>query len=176
MTKETVTDIEIRISSLKGIPSATLSQLDELFEREFSKEPTVYSDADWFVMGFLKGLLVSQVGVLKRAITVENELVVVGGISGVVTRSEYRRRGYATCLMRSAQTFMREELPTDFGLLICNTRLESFYKNLGWKAVPGPTTYAQPGGSQTCKGLTMVLECGRAEWPGGSIDLCGYPW
>jgi GNAT superfamily N-acetyltransferase len=176
MTHKTMTDIEIRISSLKGVPSATLSQLDDLFDRVFGKESTVYSDSDWFVMGFLAGALVSRVGILKRAISIGDDVVVVGGISGVATLPEYRRRGYAASLVKSAQEFMREELPTDFGLLICNPRLRPFYERLGWKVVPGPTTYAQPGGSETCNGLTMVLECGRAEWPSGPIDLCGYPW
>ena len=32
VTKETMTDIDIRISSLKGVPSAVLSQLDDLFD------------------------------------------------------------------------------------------------------------------------------------------------
>jgi GNAT superfamily N-acetyltransferase len=102
-------------------------------------------------------------------------VVVVGGISGVTTLPEYRKRGYGTALMKSAQRFLREELPASFGLLICNTRLKPFYERLGWKEVPGPTTYAQPRGSEKCKGITMVLECGR-EWPPGPIDLCGYPW
>jgi GNAT superfamily N-acetyltransferase len=176
VTNETMTDIEIRISSLKGVPSATLSQLDDLFDRMFGKEPTVYSDSDWFIMGFLADALVSRVAILKRVVSVGDDVLIVGGISGVATVPEYRKRGYATSLMKDAQEFIREELPADFGLLICNTGLRPFYERLGWKVVPGPTTYAQPGGSETCKGLTMVFECGRAEWPAGPIDLCGYPW
>ncbi len=171
-----MTDIDIRISSLKGIPSTALSQLDALFDGIFGKEPTVYSDSDWFVMGLLAGEVVSRVGILKRVVSAGDEVVVVGGISGVATLPEYRRRGYASALMRNAQEFMREELPTDFGLLICNTRRRQLYERLGWKVVPGPTTYAQPGGSETLSGLTMVLEYGRARWPAGPIDLCGYPW
>jgi ribosomal protein S18 acetylase RimI-like enzyme len=176
MTNETMTDIEIRVASIKGVASATLSRLDSIFDGVFGKEPTVYSDSDWFVMGFLAGRLVSRVGILKRVVSVGDEMLVVGGISGVATLPEYRRRGYAGLLMRSAQKFMRDELPTDFGLLICNERLRPFYERLGWRAVPGPTTYAQPGGSETCRGLTMVLEFGRASWPAGPVDLCGYPW
>jgi GNAT superfamily N-acetyltransferase len=175
MTDETMTDIDIRIASLKGVPSALLSQLDDLFDGEFGKEPTRYSDSDWFVMGFVEGKLVCRVGILKRVVSIGDDVVVVGGISGVTTLPEYRKRGYATSLMKVAQRFLREELPASFGLLICNADLKPFYRRLGWKEVVGPTTYAQSRGSETCKGLTMVFECGR-EWPPGPIDLCGYPW
>ena len=175
MTEDTMTHIDIRISSLKGVPSALLAQLDDLFDREFGKEPTVYSDSDWFVMGFVERRLVSRVGILKRVVSVGDDVVVVGGISGVTTLAGYRKHGYGTALMRSAQQFLKDELPASFGLLICNARVKQFYERLGWREVAGPTTYAQPRGSETCKGLTMVLECGR-EWPAGPIDLCGYPW
>jgi GNAT superfamily N-acetyltransferase len=176
MTSEIMTDLDIRISSLKGVPSATLDQLDELFDGEFGNLPVVFSDSDWFVMGFLDDNLVSRVGIVKRVVSVNEDVVVVGGIGGVVTRPEHRKRGYSTSLMRSAQRFIRDELPANFGLLICDPKLQPFYEKLGWKVVPGPTRYTQPGGSMACKGLTMVIELGRAKWPEGSIDLCGYPW
>lgn len=171
-----MTEIQIRISSLKGVPPATLSRLDEMFREEFGKDKCAYSDPDWFVMGFVSDFLVSRVGILRRVVTVGEDVVVVGGISGVTTLPEHRHRGYATRLVKSAQEFMREELPTDFGLLICNEMHRAFYERLGWKNVYGPTVYSQPGGSETCKGLTMVLEFGRAVWPTGPIDLCGFPW
>ena len=126
-------------------------------------------------MGFVEGDLVSRVGILKRVVSVGDDVVVVGGISGVTTLAGYRRRGYATALMTSAQKFLKDELPASFGLLICNENLRPFYERLGWKQVPGPTSYAQPAGSEKCKGITMVFECGRP-WPAGPIDLCGYPW
>jgi len=174
--EKTMTDIDIRISSLKGVPSAVLSQLDDLFDSEFGSLPEVFSDSDWFIMGFIEDLLVSRVGVVKRVVSVADEIVVVGGVSGVVTRPDYRKHGYASRLMRCARRFMRDELPADFGLLTCRKDLESFYKRLGYKVVSGPTTYAQPGGSMACKGLTMVIELGKAGWPEGPIDLCGFPW
>jgi GNAT superfamily N-acetyltransferase len=176
MTSEIMTDIDIRISSLKGVPSSTLAQLDELFDAEFGDLPVVFSDSDWFVMGFLGDKLVSRVGIVKRVVSIDEDVAIIGGVGGVVTRHGYRKRGYSTSLMRSAQRFMRDELPANFGLLICEEKLRPFYERLGWKVVTGPTTYAQPGGSMACKGLTMVIELGRAKWPEGPIDLCGYPW
>lgn len=176
MTKETMTDIDIRISSLKGVTPGVLSQLDDLFDSEFGSLPEVYSDSDWFIMGFVGDLLVSRVGIVKRVVSVADEIVVVGGVSGVVTRPDYRTRGYASRLMKSSEKFMRDELPADFGLLTCRENLRPFYTRLGYRVVSGPTTYAQPGGSMTCKGLTMVIELGRAQWPEGPIDLCGFPW
>jgi len=171
-----MTGLEIRVSSLKGVPSSTLAELDRMFQREFGKDPIVYSDPDWFVMGFLGSELVSRVGILKRVISVNEDIVVVGGVSGVTTLPEYRRRGYARALMNTAHGFIREELPADYGLLTCDSGLKPFYEALGWKAVPVPTTFSQPHGTRTCKSLAMVLKLGRSEWPAGPIDLCGYPW
>ncbi|MGD9402326.1 MAG: GNAT family N-acetyltransferase [bacterium] len=176
MTKETMTDIDIRISSLKGVPSAVLSQLDDLFDSEFGSLPVVFSDSDWFIMGFAGDLLVCRVGIVKRVVSVADEIVVVGGVGGVVTRPDYRKHGYASKLMRCARRFMRDELPADFGMLLCREELEPFYRHLGWRVVPGPTGYAQPGGSMAAKGLTMVIELGKSKWPEGPIDLCGFPW
>jgi GNAT superfamily N-acetyltransferase len=176
MTKETMSGIDIRIRSIKGVSSGMLAVLDRMFEREFGRDPVIYSDSDWFVMGFVESELVSRVGILRRAVTVKDDVLVVGGISGLTTLPQHRRRGYATSLMTAAQEFMRQELPADYGLLICNEGLRTFYERLGWTVAPGPTVYVQPDGVRTCPGLTMVLEYGRLSWPPGPIDLCGRPW
>jgi hypothetical protein len=62
-------------------------------------------------------------------------------------------------------------------LLLCRPELEPFYERLGWRTVPGPLAFEQPGQRLTWPLRVMVLPCAPgAEWPRGTIDLRGLPW
>jgi GNAT superfamily N-acetyltransferase len=150
--------------------------LNEMYDREFGRDPLIYADAHWYAMGILDGSLVGRVGILQRTISVGQELLRVGGICGVVTVPEYKSRGIATALLNESVGFIKKRLSLPFALLTCNLRLEAFYERLRWKTVNGPTVFTQPDGVRTCKGLTMVVECGPRLWPEGPIDLRGLPW
>jgi predicted acetyltransferase len=116
------------------------------------------------------------VGILEREISVDQELLRVGGICGVVTVPEYRGRGIARTLLGESVTYIKNSLSLPFALLTCNSRLEAFYQRLGWKTVNGPTVFTQHDGIRTCGGLTMVVELGSIHWPESPIDLRGLPW
>ncbi len=150
--------------------------VDEMFDREFGRDSLVYADAHWYAVGVIEGKLVGRVGILERTISVGQELLQVGGICGVVTVPEYRDRGIASVLLDESIAFIKKRLSLPFALLTCNSRLEAFYKRLGWKTVNGPTVFTQPDGIRTCAGLTMVVELGSRLWPEGPIDLRGLPW
>jgi GNAT superfamily N-acetyltransferase len=150
--------------------------LDEMFNKEFGRHTLIYASPRWHAMGILDGSLVGRVGILQRTISAGQELLRVGGICGVVTVPEYRGRGIATALLDESVAFIKKRLSLPFALLTCNLRLEPFYERLGWRTVNGPTVFTQPNGVRTCKGLTMVLECGLRPWPEGPVDLLGLPW
>jgi ribosomal protein S18 acetylase RimI-like enzyme len=150
--------------------------LDQMFQREFGRHTLIYALPRWHTMGILDGSLVGRVSILERTISVDQELLRVGGICGVVTVPEYRDRGIASALLDESVSFIKKGLDLPFALLTCNSRLEIFYQRLGWKTVNGPTVFTQPDGVRTCGGLTMILECGPRFWPEGPIDLRGLPW
>jgi GNAT superfamily N-acetyltransferase len=150
--------------------------LEEMFEREFGRDPLLYAASHWYAMGLLDGNLVGRVGILKREISVGQELLRVGGICGVVTAPEFRDRGIAGALLGESVAFIRNSLRLPFALLTCRSKLEVFYERLGWKTVNGPTVFTQPDGVRTCKGLTMVAVLVSRLWPEGSIDMRGLPW
>jgi GNAT superfamily N-acetyltransferase len=171
-----VVGIRIEMAAVSELSLDVARRIQATNEREFGKDSLVYAQPEWFALGFLKRRLVSRVGILQRTISVDGSRFSIGGISFVVTEPDYRGRGFASCLLASAVTFLRNPLQVPFGLLTCKPRLESLYSGLGWLAVPGPTVFDQPSGPHTCGGLTMVIECGGSSWPGGRIDLCGLPW
>lgn len=168
--------LTIEIKSENDLQPERKVALEEMFQREFGRDPLIYAAAEWYAMGVLDGSLIGRVGILEREISIGKELLQVGGICGVVTAPEYRARGIASALLNESLAFIKNRLSLPFGLLTCRLKLEVFYERLGWKTVKGPTVFTQPDGVRTCAGLTMVLECGPRLWPEGPIDMRGLPW
>jgi hypothetical protein len=71
---------------------------------------------------------------------------------------------------------MRDEMGVDFGLLLCDEDLVSFYSALGWQSVDNPLVYDQPSGKVAFDDVVMIIGCNREEFPVGEIDLNGFPW
>ena len=67
--------------------------------------------------------------------------------------------------MERAATFMRGDLGADFGLLLCADDVVPFYESLGWRITPGPTLCHEPSGRVEYEERTMILPCGRPDWP-----------
>jgi len=136
----------------------------------------VWAASDWHVLVREMARLVSNVEIVERTAAVDGQPVRLGGISGVATMPECRRRGYAEAGMQVAQSFLRRKLGVDFGLLICADGLVPYYGRLGWRVVPGPLVFEQPAGPVTSRDTIMVLPVAKSEWPRGTLDLCGRPW
>ena len=122
------------------------------------------------------GQIVSYLEIIEREILVGDQPLRVGGIGNVVTVDGWKRRGLASSTMRVAAEIFCEELQVDFGLLICEHSLTSFYERLGWHAVDEPLVVDQPGGPLTMSEVAMVYSCRCESWPEGRIDLRGLPW
>ena len=131
---------------------------------------------EWSVVIRAGGQIVSYLEIIEREILVGDRTLRVGGIGNVVTVDGWKRRGLASRTMRVATKFIWEELEVDFGLLICEHCLVSFYERLGWHAVQEPLVVDQPGGPLTMSEVAMVHPCRRESWPEGRIHLRGLPW
>jgi GNAT superfamily N-acetyltransferase len=77
---------------------------------------------------------------------VNGESALIGGLGGVVTVRQARRRGYAAQLVQHATEFIRQEWQTDLGLLFCIDRMVRYYENLGWQTIGCPVLIDQPHG------------------------------
>ncbi len=78
------------------------------------------------------GQIVSTVRVFIRKMYFHGETVSIGGIGEVSTRSEYRKRGLATQLLKDSIQFM-EERGIVVSMLHGNQRI---YSDLGWEHIP----------------------------------------
>ena len=79
-----------------------------------------WARGEWRVIVWEGDAWVSGLSLLKKAITVDGKPVMVGGIGGVMTLTEWRGRGYASAAMKAAADFIRDEIKAPFGMLICN--------------------------------------------------------
>ncbi len=166
----------IDIHSAGVLSAERRDEIEQWFHMQFAHTSFQWSAPAWHVLGCVGDRLVGYLRMFERVISAGGHAVRVGGIGGVMTRPECRRRGIASALLRRAAQFIGDELGAEFGLLLCREEVAPVYAKLGWQIVAGPTTFEQPSGKATYPRLTMVLPFTEKEWPAGPIDMCGLPW
>jgi ribosomal protein S18 acetylase RimI-like enzyme len=107
--------------------------------------------------------------------------VPTGGIRGVHTHTEFRRRGFAQAAMRRAMAFMQHDLQVELGLLFSSRMGVPLYAGLGWQVFRGPVWCEQPDGKINYTQLMpndppMLLLLPGHSPSTASIDICGLPW
>jgi len=120
--------------------------------------------------------LICHVGIVLRDATWDGRSVKIGGIGGVTTREDSRRRGAAGAAMRRATQEIQETYKADFGLLFCEARNAPLYTRLGWRPFKGDVLIMQPCGHvrfDIIDPFVFDLEIGPRT---GVLDLCGPPW
>jgi GNAT superfamily N-acetyltransferase len=168
----------VEITRTRDIKEDLISEIHQWLIETFINEndTTVWSSVDWHILLWIGNQLVSHAEIVEREISVRGEKISVGGIGGVVTRPQWRHRGLASTAMEVAQSYFCGELNLDFGLLMCDENVVSFYEKLGWKVVKGPLVYQQPTGKFEFDDIVMTYRCGGKMWPDGHIDIQGPPW
>jgi aminoglycoside 2'-N-acetyltransferase I len=120
--------------------------------------------------------LACHVGIYFRTITWNGHKVHVGGIGGVSTREDCRRRGYASLALDAAVHTIRANDAVKFAILFCEPHNFAFYEARGWHRFTGEVTCEQPSGTIRFEAMApFVNDIVRAPRQ-GKIDLCGLPW
>jgi len=120
--------------------------------------------------------VVCHVGVYRREVTWNGRKFRAGGIGGVATRKDCRRKGYASIALNAAVQTLKDEGATDFALLFCEPHNAPFYVGRGWKPFEGEIFCEQPQGRVRFDAIApYVCDLRRAPRQ-GTIDLCGLPW
>ena len=120
--------------------------------------------------------VVCHVGLYRRIGTWKNRKVHIGGIGGVSTHPDHRRRGYAGVALTAAIQTIREEKLADFMLLVCEPHNFSFYEKRGWHAFGGDLFAEQRGARVRFDAMSPYVFDMRYGPRDGDIDLCGKPW
>ena len=123
-----------------------------------------------------EGGLACHAGIYFRTVTWNGRKIQAGGIGGVATRPDCRRRGYASIALDAAIRTMRDYEVVKFALLFCEPHNFAFYQARGWHPFAGEIYAEQPGGKVRFDAMApFIFDLGRAPRD-GAIDLCGLPW
>ena len=120
--------------------------------------------------------LVCHVGIYRREVKWNGRKIRAGGIGGVLTREDARRRGYASIALNAAIQTFKDEGSTDFALLFCEPHTAPFYVGRGWKPFDGEIYVEQPAGRIRFDAIAPYVHDIRRAPRQGVIDLCGLPW
>jgi GNAT superfamily N-acetyltransferase len=151
-------------------------EMRDWFAEEFGAVRWKWAEPDYYAIMSVDEQHAGRLAIFDRSVKVNGAIVRVGGIGGVATKPQFRMRGVASALLTRATDFMRDELSLEFGLLLCRPQVAPVYAKLGWMRVDGPTTFSQPGGTETYPNYSMILRLGARDWPSGPIDMMGLPW
>jgi len=124
------------------------------------------------------GPVISHVGIFVREAEWDGLPVTLGGIGGVMTHPDHRRKGHARAALRRALTYLYDEAKVGFALLFVEPHNVAFYAHQGWQRFQGDVLVKQPGGvAPFTKFGAMTLGIrGGAGATQGKIDLRGLPW
>jgi aminoglycoside 2'-N-acetyltransferase I len=141
--------------------------------RHFQWAPPDYS----VLVSTPEGELVSHVGIVVRAGSLDGAPVKIGGVGSVKTHPRVQGRGYASAGLRRAATALNDDHQVAFSLLVCQEHLLPFYHRLGWLTFSGLLVVEQPTGHTVFTiNRPMVLSGLRPAPQDGVIDLNGLPW
>lgn len=174
-------DVRLEISRFHTLSESLRAEIDEMSERlgAYTVNGVIRATPEWRLLLWDGDDWVTRLDIFPRMITAGAEPVFVGGVGGLMTRPEWRKRGHAAKALNHAAEFIRDTLKADFGLLLCAPADVNFYIRSKWQVVPGPTNYHQPAGRQLVTPgeiITMIYPCGGELWHVGAINLCGLPW
>jgi aminoglycoside 2'-N-acetyltransferase I len=173
-------DVRIEVVREAELPQAVAEAIGywavKAFEDHGGYENCLWAPADWRILVYAGGQLVSFLKVTEREVSVGEERVRVAGLGDVVTLPEWRGRGLAGLALRRLNDEMSARAEVEFGMLMCLPELVPYYSRFGWQTVPEPIVYTQSWGKETSTEVTMVLPLRDRAWPGGPIDINGLPW
>jgi predicted acetyltransferase len=121
------------------------------------------------------GELIAHVGIQTRAGLWDRRPVRIGGIGGVATRADERRKGLAS---RALDIALKEldAAAIHFALLFAEPHNFAFYERRDWRRFNGDVFIEQPRGRIKHDVVTAFVRDGLLAPRGGVIDLLGRPW
>jgi aminoglycoside 2'-N-acetyltransferase I len=145
-------------------------------KRDASWREIKWANADLRVLLEAGDEIACHVGLYFRNVTWNGVTMHIGGIGGVSTHPEARRKGYASVALNAAVQAMRDRQDVQFVLLFCEPHNAAFYQARGWHPFAGEIFVEQPQGRVRFTEMApYVFDIKRAPRR-GTIDLLGLPW
>ena len=123
-----------------------------------------------------EGGVACHIAIYFRTVEWNGRKLHVGGVGGVATREDCRRRGYATLALEAAVQTIRANEAARFALLFCEPHNFAFYQARSWHPFSGEVYAEQKQGRIRFDAMApFVFDIARAPRQ-GTLDLCGLPW
>src|SRR5262249_2321899 len=136
-----------------------------------------WANPDRRLLGFNRhNEIIGHAAIFVRKATWNDRAVNIGGIGGVATREESRRKGGGSTLVQRALKEIDETHHADFGLLFCEPRHAPLYASLGWHPFKGRVFVMQPDGRGPFTVTDPYIFDLKMAPRTGVLDLCGMPW
>lgn len=172
--------LEIRIELFDKTDDLTKSSIDNAFQKVFNrslrKHEENWAKPKWVALVYLYRELVSFCYVIESKIFLNHEKVKIGGIGGVMTLPAYRGMGIVSELLDRMDKFMFDVLNVDYGLLVCDESLITFYRERGWYTVDCPVYYKPGNRLKLFEGNTMLKSVGNDQYQPDAITIAGKLW
>jgi predicted acetyltransferase len=108
---------------------------------------------------------------------IDSRTAPVGGIGGVMTAPDRRKRGHARAALAAMLRHLIDDQRVSFVMLFCPVDLCGFYERLGWRPFAGTPLVRQQGDVvEFTLNRAMVRSGTEAAPRGGTLDLRGAPW
>lgn len=173
-----MTTISTRLFTTAALPPE-LRALHTMWDQTCFTEPNDYRWAhpQWHIFVYADGVPVSYVGLFARNCTLDGRPLRLAGVGSVMTPGAHRRRGYASAGLIRANAAMPVLTGAAFAQLVTGPPLIPLYEKLGWQHITDPMLVRLPDGTpRQYSDVVMIRPLGDAPWPGGTLDLCGFPW
>jgi predicted acetyltransferase len=167
------------------LSAATRRQINELSEAvyppgstpDWAAAPIQWAPQTIRVMIWDDTRLACHVGALVRDALIDGRPVLIGGIGGVMTAPELRRRGHARTTLAAMRRHLIDDQKVHFALLFSAAGLHGFYGQLGWRLFAGAPLVEQRGKTiEFTRNQAMVQDGTEIAPAGGILELRGPPW
>ncbi|MCA9006092.1 MAG: GNAT family N-acetyltransferase [Planctomycetaceae bacterium] len=129
-------------------------------------------------LAYEEGLLVGQMGIDHRVISVGESVFSIFGVIDLCVSSSYRNRGIATALLEQLSALAREK-GIDFLFLVADDY--RLYEKNGFQPVSTSLTWLRIDehknygvGMERIENELMIKQTGKKVWPDEPVDLLGY--
>ena len=174
-----------KVADLTTVETAALGELNATVHppetvASWQGRSIEWASAQWRMIYWDEaGQALSHVGIVLRTGEANGKQVMIGGVGGVMTRPNARRQGLASKAINLAVEFFLKQR-TDFGLLVCETKLVPFYERLHWRCYGDELLVTQHGKKSLFTFNRPMIHSVCIDGPSvgaiSAIDLQGPPW
>jgi len=128
--------IHTNIIPYSKIDESTKNVINKLFVKNFNNDlenhEKLWARPTHAALGYMNKKLVVLYFIYLRNCQFDGDDVIIGGLGGVVCHPFYRKFGFTRQLITKSWGKVMKNFSIDYGMLICKSKLVSFYNKFGW--------------------------------------------